>query len=821
MSIAVESRTSDSFERTQRLKERVQVKSIDLSQFRTTERFASECMPVTKLRKGTKLCLERARLYTESFKDTDGEPMVIRRAKGLAHILDNMTVYMLDDELIVGNFAADPNALQFHPEEGQDFVDGALDGAMKDMLDDDLKPEARSLLKFWRGKSMADRVGKALPDDLKRFVDWNGVCHAVFWRPLEMMDFKKLLDLGLNGMIREVEERLAKLDTELESMVAREWIEAKDNLSAMKIALEAGARFGKRYAQKARELAAQEENLNRKEELERIAEVCDWVPANPARTLHEALQSCFFANLISKQILFHGQGWGARMDVLMNPYYQKDKAEGRITRRQAEELFGCLMIKLSERGHLANPNVAGGGPGNSDWIDITIGGVSPDGDDVTNEFSYIILDAAKEVQVPEPTIALRYNPKTPDDLLLKAVSVLRSGIGYPAFFNDAAAIPWLMGLGATLEEARDYGIVSCVNAEMPGKNMRPIYPHAGQFNLLKCLELVLYQGQDKDVFTGEQLGPQTPDPTTFTSIEQLIDAYLTQVSFFVDKLAKMIRIAHALAQQYMQRPFGSAFIHGCLEKGKDASALGENFYSSVLVMGATNVANSLAAIKKFVFDDESISMKELIEACRTNFEGKEELRQRLINEASKFGNDEDYVDQIAREVQIKSNAEFMKYKDLFGFPLMMSGSIAGGYYGLSRACGATPDGRKDHDSTSDAVVSPMAGTDHKGPTAVLKSVSKITPTYNHLLNQKFLPQFLTGEHNEKIFVNYLRTWGDLGIYHIQFNVVSREKLVDAQRHPENYSDLIVRVAGYSAYFVDLPKGVQDDIIARTEQEIAT
>jgi formate C-acetyltransferase len=603
-------------------------------------------------------------------------------------------------------------------------------------------------------------------------------------------------------------------------MNARDWVEAKDNLTAMKIALEAGARFGKRYADKARELARKEQDPTRKRELEMIAEACDWVPAHPPRTLHEAIQSCFFANLISKQILFHGQGWGARMDFLLNPYYQKDKLEGRITRQQAQTLFECLMIKLSERGHLANPNVAGGGPGNSDWIDITIGGIAPDGTDVTNDFTYVILDAAKKAQVPEPTIALRYGVKTPDELLLKAIDVLRTGVGYPAFFNDAAIIPWFLQLGVPLEEARDYGIASCVNAELPGKNMRPIYPHAGQFNLLKCLELVLYQGRDKEVFTGEQLGPVTPDPTTFTNTEQLMDAYLTQVGFFVDKLAKMIRIAHALAQQHMQRPFGSAFIKGCIERGKDATSLGENLYSSVLAMGATNVVNSMAAIKKFVFDDKIISMAELIEACRTDFEGREELRQRLMKKAPKFGNDDDDVDQIAIEVHIRSNEEFKKCKDLFGFPMMLSGSIAGGYYGLSRACGATPDGRKDHESTADAIVSPMAGTDSRGPTAVLKSVSKITPTYNHLLNQKFLPQFLTGEHNENLFVNYLRTWGDLGIYHIQFNVVSREKLLDAQKYPEKYTDLIVRVAGYSAYFVDLPKGVQDDIILRTEQELS-
>jgi len=807
----------DKGERVKRLKERIQIKSLDLSTFRSGNRFNSKCIAVTKLRKGTKLCIERARLYTESFRGSDGKPMAIRRAEALAHVLANMTVYIMDDELIVGNFASEPSALQFHPEEGQDWVGEALDGVMKDMLDDSLKPEARELLAYWRGKSMADRISAALPEELKRYVDWNGVCHAVFWRPLESMDYRKVLELGLNGILQQIENRLSDLDRDIGEMDAREWVEAKHNLEAMKIAVSAVAIFGTRYAQRARDLARVESSTRRKKELLEIAQVCERVPAHPATTLHEAVQSCFFVNLISKQILFHGQGLGARLDVLFNPYFQQDMAEGRVLRDEAQEILECFMLKLTERGHLANPNVAGGGPGNSDWIDYTLGGIDAAGDDVTNEMTYLIMEAAKTAQVPEPTLALRYSPKTPDQLLRKAVDLLKTGIGYPAFFNDAAAIPWFMGLGVSLEEAREYGIASCVNAEIPGKNMRPIYPHAGQFNLLKCLELALYRGRDKDVFTGEQLGLRTDDPETFTSINQLMDAYLIQIGFFVDKLAKIIRISHALARDYLTRPFGSVFIDGCIEKGKDATNLGGNLFTSVLVMGGTNVANSIAAIQKVVFEEKILTMGELIAACRNNFEDNEVLRQRLINMVPKFGNDDDYVDKIAREVHIKSNEVFMKNKDFFGFPLIMSGSIAGGYYGLSKACGATPDGRKDHDSTADAIVSPMAGTDRKGPTAVLKSVSKITPTYNHLLNQKFLPQFLEGENNVSNFIHYLRTWGDLGIYHIQFNVVRGETLLDAQRNPGKYSDLIVRVAGYSAYFVDLPKGVQDDIIARTEQ----
>jgi formate C-acetyltransferase len=275
-------------------------------------------------------------------------------------------------------------------------------------------------------------------------------------------------------------------------------------------------------------------------------------------------------------------------------------------------------------------------------------------------------------------------------------------------------------------------------------------------------------------------------------------------------------IAHAIVVEELPRPFTSALIDDCIETGKDCVSFRHSGTTNVLMVGSTNAANSLAAIKKFIFDDKSLTWDELIQACKTNFEGKEELRQRLINEAPKFGNDDDYVDMLAREVHVRSNKEFMKLKDYYGFPYRLDGTVAGAYFGFSKACGALPDGKKDSQPCADAVISPSAGTDKRGPTAVLKSVGKVPYTYAHLFNQKFMPQYLEGE-NKKLFAQYLRTWFDLGIGHIQFNVVDRDTLLDAQAHPEKYADLVVRVAGYSAYFVDLSKEIQDDIIRRTAQ----
>jgi pyruvate formate-lyase/glycerol dehydratase family glycyl radical enzyme len=806
-------------ERTQMLKSRVHVKSVTFRRFKTTPGFKSEVVAELEFRPGTKLCLERARLITESFKTTCEEPIATRHAKALDHLIQKMTVYIQEGELIVGNFASDPFSLPLHPELGQHWLGEAIDDGLRNMLTEEQKTELRSILDYWKDISIAGRIQAVLPEELKPCITYNGMFFSNSGRAcrsLETPNFEDLLSVGLNGIIGKVETQLKELASAAYEMDTNNYLERKQNLDAMVRCLKAGIKLGKRYAECARKLAKLEKEVKRREELNSIAEICEWVPGNRPRTLWEAIQSCFFINLICTQLEFHGQGFGNRMDVLLNPFYQKDKAEGRITKEQGQELMECLLIKLSERGHLVHPNVVSGASGNSDWSDITICGVTPEGEDATNEFSFIILDAAKSVKVSVPTIALRYHPKISEQVISKAIDVLRTGIGYPAFFNDSAAIPWLLGRGVALKKAREYVIPSCVNAQIPGMTSRTAYPHLGNVNLSKCLELALFEGKDKDIYTGKQLGAKTPDPKSFKSIEDLIHAYLVQVNFVADKISKIDKFSQAVIKQYARRPFASALLDGCIKDGTDCAIRKDDIAATILATGLTNVADSLTVIKKFVFDQKIITMAELIEALRTNFDRKEELRQRLINQCPKFGNDDDYADDFARQVHIRTNEEFMKFKDYYGWPLMLNGSMAGAYYGFSKACGATPDGRKDGEPLADGVISPTAGMDRLGPTAVLKSVSKVTPTYNHLLNQKFLPQFLEGQ-NKKAFAQYLKTWADLGIYHIQFNVVDRATLLDAQVHPEKYPDLIVRVAGYSAYFADLAKEQQNDIIRRTEQ----
>lgn len=806
-------------ERTKVLKKNVHIKAVNFREFKSSPIFRAPILAQIDFRPGTKLCLERARLITQYWQSSEGEPVAIRRAKALTHILHNVTVYIQDGELIVGNFASTPYSLPLHPDLGDEWVGPALDNGLREMLDEEEKREYRGILDYWKDKSLVYRMREALPEHLKPYTGYNGAFYSWAGRKAradETPNLKELLSIGLNGIIRKIKARMRWLESHIDELDPKDYIERKRNLEAMAIALKAGIKFSKRYANEARRMARKEKDEKRKTELLKIAEVCDWVPGNPPRTIWEALQAFFFINLIPMQYEFHGQGFGNRLDVLLNPIYQKEKEEGKITYEEAQELMECFLIKLSERGHLVHPNAVGASSGNSDWTDITICGMTTEGDDATNEVSFMVLDAAKEVQVPVPTIALRYHPKISEEVILKAIDVLRTGIGYPAFFNDSAAIPWLMGKGASLEHAREWVIPSCVNAQIPGMATRTYWAHVGNINFSKCLELALYQGKDKPMYTGKQIGTKTDDPRTFSCIEDMMDAYLAQVRFIGNILSKMTRIAFAVVDESCRRPFASAFIDGCIEEGKDCASYHRGHMTTTLDTGLTNVADSLGVIKKLVFDDQAISMNELIDACWNNWEGKEELRQICINKAPKFGNGEDYADLIARDVHLKTNAELMKCKCYHGSPIMVNGSVAGGYYGFSKACGATPDGRKDGESLADALISPMAGRDRKGPTAVLQSVGKITPTYNNLLNQKFLPTFLEGQ-NKVIFAKYLKTWADLGCYHIQFNVVNRDTLLDAQAHPENYTDLIVRVAGYSAYFVDLEKGQQDDIIQRTEQ----
>lgn len=775
-----------------------------------------------EFRKQVKICLERARLITKSYQETEGEPEVIRRAKALAKILGEMTIYVEDNQLLVGNFASNPASLNLFPELATRWLDDIIDNEYKDMLSEDDKKELKEeIFPYWDERSIDGRVSSIMPEHLKPYVDFAGnmgLCYMNHWRDAisnATPNYDKTLGLGLKKIISQVEEKLSslKLDTNLHP---KEHLKRRYFLEAALIALRAAVNFAERYAIKARELAKSEPEEKRRAELEEIANICDWVPANHPRTFREAVQFYWFVYLINRLIETHGQGEGTRLDQLLYPYYEKDKEAGRITREEAQEIIECLWAKVEGIGHLCTREMHVGGAGVSIYQTYTVGGVNENGDDATNEVSFIILDACKNLNTLHTDIALRYHSKISHEFIIKAIDVVHSGGGYPKFFNDSAIIQFIMGRGIPLKTARKYGIGGCVGWIIPGVNAKPGRASSGAINLGKCLEMALNQGVDP--LKGNKLGVPTPDPKTFTSTDDVMDSYLKQVRYVTEKLAKIENLAQDFYVNYMQCPFTSALMDGCIETGKDYHEQSDHSWTALLCCGNTNVADSLAAIQKFVFDNKAITMEELMQVLENNFEGQEDLRLRLLNEAPKFGNDDDYVDKWMREVQHRTNEVVNENLDYYGKPWTLDGSIAGGYYPWGRRTGALPDGKKYTETFADAVFSPVAGRDKKGPTAVLMSMGKVTPTWPFLANQKFLPQFLEGD-NRELFAKYLKTWSELGNWHIQFNVVSRKTLLDAQANPQNYSDLIVRVAGYSAYFVDLTKGLQDDIIARVEQSL--
>ena len=761
-----------------------------------------------------KLDLQRSRLMTESYKETDGEAMVIRRAKALAHVLNHMGIFIRDWERIVGYQTSSPEGL-FHPiDMNWRSVRRLVNSeAGKTLLDEEEKRELEELCAYWKGKSMSDRHQELFTGDLGKYWKYEGTFLWSQWSELGIPDYESLFQQGLSGRIKMAEARLQEID----ETIPPDYVDQKEFLQAVVIVLKAVINFANRYAVLSRELAEKEKDPARRAQFEEIALTCEWVPANPPRTFIEAVQFFYFIHLV-RYLEYSTLGIGLRVDYLLGPYYEEDLKQGRITKEDGLEILQLLWVKFLELGLVYSPLVTSIYGGVASLQAITIGGTDGEGKDVTNELTYLVLETAKTMRTIEPSIALRIHDGTPDELLSKATDVIRTGIGYPSLFNDNALIPLLEKWGVPLQDARKYGVSGCVYMCIPGKNItRRVMAY---FVLAKCLWWALHQGVDPK--TGDQHGARTPDPATFTSWEDVLEAYLEQVKFFTTKLTRLENTCRELYAKYLPRPYYSAIVEGCIEQGKERTrwVYPSMVHDMVVVIGSTNVADSLTAIRKVVFEDKLVTLPELIEIMDRNWEGREDIRQACLN-APKFGNDDDYADLVAREVHHRTEAVMETVKDRFGFSMRGDGSAVSATYGLAADTPATPDGRLAGEGFSDSTLAPLPGMDKKGPTAVLNSCAKIDTlqTYNHLLNQKFLPKFLEGDM-KPIFINYLKTWKDKKIPHIQFNVVDKETLIDAQQYPEKHRDLIVRVAGFSAYFADLSKGLQDHIITRTEQSLS-
>lgn len=775
-----------------------------------------ECPDNSRLpyRDDIKLEIERAQLVYESYKETEGEPFILRRAKAFAHIFDKKQLYILPDEQIVGNICSQPGHLQTFPEKFGSWLDKAIEKQYKGLVNDEDRIRLHEIHKYFKKMAVHGMEKNYLPPDVMAY--WRYDKHGAFlWMHgghVGVPNYEKIFEVGLNGIVKEIEAKLQEIMTEQYAYEhTRDFVDRKRFYDAALITLRAVIGFGQRFAEKSRQAAETETDDLRKAQLLQLADICEWVPGNPPRNLHEALQCYWFVNLGARVLDLQSSGLGERIDQLFYPFYKKDLALGLIDRETAVELVGHLFLKMNEEPELKPPAQGAGGATLVTRV-TTIGGQTADGTDATNDMTYIMMEAKNKVGLIQPAIAVRLHKNTPIELYEKIVESLLQEPGVYSFFNDEMMYPYLKNIGVPEQDIWNYTTDGCMRWQMPGKAVAQ-RALGGQFVLPKCLEYALYQGVD--IVTGEQKGARTQDPVTFESIQDVIQAYLAQVRFFAGKLITINNIVDVFDEEYLYQPFLSSLLDDCIEQGKDCRQYHYFINNLIQPVGQVTVVNSIAALDKLVFTDKQVTMAELLKALRNNWDGQEVLRQMFIN-APKFGNDEKDVDFLARDVYSRTTQVIRSLKNIYGESYMEDGTGAASYFATSGLTGATPDGRRNGDLFNDGTISPAAGTDFKGPTAVLMSVAEIDHpgTFTQLLNQKFMAKFL--RDHQDTFIAYMRTWVNLGIHHIQFNVVDKDILLAAQQNPDGYSSLVVRQAGLAAYFVDLEKAVQDEIINRTE-----
>ena len=807
----------------------------------------------------------RAKLITESYKEREGEPIITRRAKAFAHILHNIPIIIRDNELIVGSSTIAPRGCQTFPEFSYEWLEAELDTVATRTADpfeiaEETKAELKEADKYWKGKTTSELATSYMAPEAIKAIEhniftpgnyfYNGVGHVT-------VKYWEVLETGFEGIMEKAQKELDGC-----SVGDGNYARKSHFLEAVILSCKAVIDYAGRYAKLAQEMAAQTSDPVRKQELFVIAENCSRVPAKGAQNFYEACQSFWFVQqLLQMESSGHSISPG-RFDQYMYPYYKKDMEAGTITREFAQELMDCIWVKLNDLNKCRDAASAEGFAGYSLFQNLIAGGQNKEGEDVTNDLSVMCIQASMHVHLPAPSLSVRVWNGSPHEFLIKAAELTRTGIGLPAYYNDEVIIPALQNRGLSLEDAREYNIIGCVEPQKAGKTEG--WHDAAFFNMCRPLELVFSNGMDK----GEMVGIPTGDVTQMKTFDEFFDAYKKQMEYCISLLVNAdnaIDVAHA---ERCPLPFLSCMIDDCLKEGKSVQEGGAVYnFTGPQGFGIANMADGLFAIRKLVYEDKKVSMKELKEALAWNYDkgldaqsagdmtemimkamqkaGRnvdastaegllktfmgmkpgEQKTQRfkeihdMIDEVPKFGNDIPEVDYFAREVAYTYSKPLQKYNNPRG------GKFQAGLYPVSAnvplggQTGATPDGRYAHTPVADGV-SPSAGKDVKGPTAAATSVSRLDHfivSNGTLFNQKFHPSALSGREGLEKFVALIRGYFDQKGMHMQFNVVDRQTLLDAQEHPEKYKHLVVRVAGYSALFTTLSRSLQDDIIRRTEQ----
>ena len=774
------------------------------------------------------VCLERARLITQSDKEHSSLPATLKRAYAVEHILGNMSIYIGPQELLVGNQASKLRAAPVFPEYSVDWLLEEMDRMEERPADafkvnEEDKPELREILRYWQGRTHVDRVESLLSDEYRQAEEL-GVLMGIHIRMGGhghiSLGHQKVLQRGFLDIAAEAQERMRALD-----MLSADQVHKKAFYLAVIKVCHAIIGFAGRYADLAQGMAAAETDPKRKEELLSIARVCRRVPAQPARTFHEAIQTSWFIQLV-QQIESNGHSISfGRFDQYMYPFYKSDLEAGRITPAQAQELIGCLFVKLKSIIKVKPWDHSKYATGHPMYQNMTIGGQLPGGGDAVNDVSYLCINAMENVRFPEPNLVSRYADCTPDEYLKKCVDSFSLGFGMPAMINDEVIIPSLISRGVPPEDAYNYGSVGCIEVSIPGKWGYRCYGMTFT-NFVKQLDFTLRGARDPKVATS--FIEPGKDLVQCAGIDEVMAEWDRQ-----NKVFTQLAVQHDLVVDECKKEIPeilcSMLVDDCLARGTTILEGGAVYdMNSGVQIGLSSVANSMAALKKFVFEEKKYSGAEVLAALDEDYTGPggEIMRQTLLNKAPKYGNDDDYVDSLAVEAYVSYMDAVEKHKNArYG-----KGPIGCGYYastvtvscniGAGEDTGATPDGRKSGTPVSEGA-SPHSGTDLLGPTAVIKSVTKIPTiriTGGQLLNLKFSPSAVRSDQDKMKLVDLLRSFSDLRGWHLQFNFVNRDTLLAAQKAPDDYKDLMVRVAGYCALFTDLDKELQDEIVRRTEHE---
>ena len=779
--------------------------------------------------------VERALYFTESMKQTEGQALVLRWAKAMKNIAENIAVYIDDHQLLAGRCGKQGRYGILYPELDGDF----LDQAVKELPNrtespfgispEDAKIVVERIAPYWKGKTYHEALNAALPPDvhkltyddpdglISRFIvnETSSFRSSIQW----VHDYEKVLKRGFGDIKREALERLNALDPL--SPVAE--VEKKPFLEAIVIVCDAIITWAKRHAYAARAKADKETNPARKRELLLMAEICERVPEHPARNFREAVQSQWFTQMFSRleqktgTIISNG-----RMDQYLYPYYRQDMDNGGLTEEQAVELIECMWVGMAQFIDLyISPAGGAFNEGYAHWEAVTVGGQTPDGRDATNDLTYLFLKSKREFPLHYPDLAARIHSRSPERYLWDVAETIKDGAGFPKLINDEEVVPLYVSKGATFEEAYDYAVSGCTEARMPN---RDTYTSGGAYiNFAAALEMVLFNGRMMKY--GDRLrGLETGDPTTFTTWEDMWEAYKKQHLLFCKTAFTQQYIICNLRAEHFAQPMGSSLhdlcMKHCLDLHTPQIPEGINF-GYFEYMGFGTVVDSLAAIKKLVFEEKKVTMTELVEALRCNFEGKEAL-QLLLKSAPCYGNNDPYADAIAKDIDLLSVEFGKKYSEELGIHNDVRYVPFTSHVPFGRVVGATPNGRKAFTALSDGS-SASHGADVNGPTAILLS-NYASKNYGYrdraarMLNIKFTPKCLEGDDGTRKMVGFIRTFCDLKLWHVQFNVVNKDTLLAAQRDPDKYRNLIVRIAGYSAYFVDLSPDLQNDLILRTAHE---